>query len=82
MDVQSYMHGIGRAARAASRAMARAETRAKDTALLAIAEAIERDAAKLIAANAEDVAAARAKGLEPAMLDRLTLGAKGVQAMA
>ncbi len=82
MDVQSYMHGIGRAARAASREMARAETRAKDTALLAIAEAIERDAAKLIAANAEDVAAARAKGLEPAMLDRLTLGPKGVQAMA
>ena len=51
MDVQSYMHGIGRAARAASRAMARAETRAKNDALMAMAAAIERDADRLLAAN-------------------------------
>ena len=82
MDVQTYMHGIGRAARAASREMARAETRAKDAALVAIAEAIEREEARLLEANAEDVAQARARGLDPAMVDRLTLSAKGVRQMA
>ena len=55
MDVQSYMHGVGRAARAASRAMARAESRAKDSALRAIAGAIERELPGLLAANAADV---------------------------
>ncbi len=82
MDVQTYMHGIGRAARAASREMARAETRAKDAALVAIAEAIEREEARLLEANAEDVAQARARGLDPAMVDRLTLSSKGVRQMA
>ncbi|WP_408870065.1 glutamate-5-semialdehyde dehydrogenase [Elioraea sp.] len=82
MDVQSYMHGIGRAARTASREMARAETRAKDAALLAIADAVEREAKRLLDANAEDVAQARAKGLEDAMIDRLTLSPKSVSQMA
>jgi glutamate-5-semialdehyde dehydrogenase len=82
MDVQSYMHGIGRAARTASREMARAETRAKDAALLAIADAVEREAKRLLDANAEDVAQARAKGLEEAMIDRLTLSPKSVSQMA
>jgi glutamate-5-semialdehyde dehydrogenase len=82
MDIQSYMHGVGRAARAASRAMARADTAAKDRALHAIADAIERDAARLLDANAQDLDAARAKGLAPAMVDRLALTAKGVATMA
>ena len=82
MDVQSYMHGIGRAARAASRAMARAETRAKNDALMAMAAAIERDADRLLAANVEDLAAARAAGLETAMVDRLALTPAGVAQMA
>lgn len=82
MDVQSYMHGVGRAARAASRAMARAESRAKDSALRAIAGAIERELPGLLAANAADVEQARARGLEPALLDRLTLTEDGVRAMA
>ena len=82
MDVQSYMTGIGRAARAASRAMARADSRAKDEALLAIASAIERESAALLAANAADVAQGRSKGLDPAMVDRLVLTEKGVRTMA
>lgn len=82
MDIELYMQTVGQRARAASRAMARADTGAKNTALRAIAAAIRRDADALLAANAEDVAAARAAGLEPAMLDRLTLSAKGVAAMA
>ncbi len=82
MDVQSYMQSVGKAARVASRAMARADTNAKNHALATMAEAIERDAAKLLAANAEDVAAAGKAGLEAAMIDRLTLTPQGVQGMA
>ena len=82
MDIQSYMHGVGRAARAAARAMAKADTAAKDHALHAIAAAIERDSVRLLEANRRDLDAARAKGLAPAMVDRLALTQKGVAAMA
>jgi len=82
MDIQSYMHSIGRAARAASRAMAKAETGAKNDALMAMAQAVERDIARLLDANRKDVEAARAKGLEAAMVDRLTLTPKSVSTMA
>ncbi|MBE5529509.1 glutamate-5-semialdehyde dehydrogenase [Laribacter hongkongensis] len=82
MDLHSYMQDLGRAARAASRELARADTRTKNAALLAMADAIERDAAKLLAANADDVQAAVAAGLAPAMVDRLTLTEKTVAGMA
>jgi glutamate-5-semialdehyde dehydrogenase len=82
MDIQHYMNTIGRQAREASRAAARADTNQKNRALRAIAAAIRRDAAALLAANKEDLDAARAAGLEPAMLDRLTLSEKGIVAMA
>ena len=82
MDIQSYMHSIGRAARTASRAMAKAETGAKNDALMTMAQAVERDIARLLDANRKDVEAARAKGLEAAMVDRLTLTPKSVSAMA
>jgi glutamate-5-semialdehyde dehydrogenase len=82
MDIQSYMTSIGREARNAARAMARAETRAKNDALLAMASAIERDIAQLLEANRQDVEAARVKGLEPAMVDRLALTRQGVASMA
>jgi glutamate-5-semialdehyde dehydrogenase len=82
MDIKEYMQTVGRQARAASRRMATASTIEKNTALLAIAAAIRRDKAALVAANQEDLAAARAAGLESAMLDRLTLSEKGVDSMA
>ena len=82
MDVKGYMRRLGEQARAASRAMARADTRAKNQALLAMADAIERDAAHLLAANARDMEAARAAGLDAALLDRLQLTGKTVAAMA
>ncbi|HEY5763031.1 MAG TPA: gamma-glutamyl-phosphate reductase, partial [Rhodocyclaceae bacterium] len=82
MNVPDYMKSLGREARQASRAMARADTGAKNRALEAIASAIRRESTALVAANAEDLAAARASGLEPALLDRLTLSEKGVAAMA
>jgi glutamate-5-semialdehyde dehydrogenase len=82
MDIQSYMHSIGRAARAASRAMAKAETGAKNHALMAMAQAVERDIARLLDANRKDVEAAKAKELDAALVDRLTLTPKSVAAMA
>jgi glutamate-5-semialdehyde dehydrogenase len=82
MDIKDYMQNVGRRARDASRLMARADTRSKNQALIALAAAIRRDGANILAANAEDVAAARAAGLEPAMIDRLTLSEKSVAGMA
>ena len=82
IDIKQYMETVGQAARAAAREMARASTAAKNAALLAMAAAVRARQAELLAANAADVATAHAAGLEPALLDRLTLTAKGVEAMA
>ncbi len=82
MDVQSYMTGVGRQARAAARAMARAGTSAKNGALAAMAQAIEHTARVLLDANTRDVDAARKKGLDAALIDRLTLTTKAIEAMA
>jgi glutamate-5-semialdehyde dehydrogenase len=82
MNIQDYMHTLGRQARAASRILAAASTGAKNTALAAIAGEIRRRREALIAANVRDLAAAREAGLEAALLDRLTLSEKGVEAMA
>jgi len=81
-DVAAYMHAVGEAARAAARDVARADTSTKNLALHAMATAIRRSEGKLIAANAEDVAAARAAGHDEAFIDRLTLTPKAVLAMA
>jgi glutamate-5-semialdehyde dehydrogenase len=82
LDIKTYMQSVGQEARAASRLMAKASTAMKNAALLAMAAAIRRDAGKLLAANEADLEAARNKGLEPAMLDRLALSASGVESMA
>ena len=63
----------GRAARAASRKLARLSTQVKNRALLNIAEALERDQEPVLAANQRDYGEARADGLNEAMLDRLLL---------
>ena len=82
MDIKTYMQGVGRQAREASRAVARADTNQKNAALLAMAAAIERDADKLIAANEQDMAHARGAGYDTALLDRLALNSKTVAGMA
>jgi glutamate-5-semialdehyde dehydrogenase len=81
-DVAAYMRTVGASARAAARELARADTAAKDTALRAMAAAIRRDESRLLAANAEDVAAAKADGKDAAFVDRLTLSAQVIAAMA
>jgi glutamate-5-semialdehyde dehydrogenase len=73
MDITQYMEQVGRQARVASRAMARADSAQRNRALSLIADAIERDADALRAANQLDLDAARANGMAPALLDRLAL---------
>ena len=81
MDITNTMHTIGRQARAAARAMARADGATRNRALLLIADAIEREADALRAANAQDLEAARAGGLAPALLDRLALSDGAIATM-
>ncbi len=82
MTLKDTLLHIGQTARDASHAVARASTSAKNTALLAIAGAIRSQRSELLAANAADLAAAKAEGLDAAMMDRLTLSEKGIEAMA
>ena len=82
MDIHTYMQTLGRQARAASRVLAAAPTALKNTALLAMAAEVRARRSELLTANAQDLEQAHAAGLEAALIDRLTLDAKGVEAMA
>jgi glutamate-5-semialdehyde dehydrogenase len=82
MNIQHYMQQVGQRARSAARAMARADTSAKNGALHAIADALLAQQAELIAANRKDMEAGKAQGLDAAMLDRLELNAARISAMA
>ena len=81
MTVAEEIQSLGKKARAAARALRTLETREKNAALLAIAEALEAAKPEIDAANAEDVAAAKANGLAPSMVDRLTLTPARFKAM-
>jgi len=81
-DLHSYMLDLGRAARVASRELARADTAKKNAALIAMAAAIRRDQARLIESNQQDLASARAAGKDAAFIDRLTLTPAGIESMA
>jgi len=72
-SVLDYMTRLGRAAREASRVIGRASTAQKNRALQAAAAALDAARDELTAANEQDLAAGRANGLEPALLDRLAL---------
>jgi glutamate-5-semialdehyde dehydrogenase len=81
-DIPAYMQALGRAARASSRVVAEAESGRKNTALLAIADVIIGQGGALIEANRRDIEAGRVRGLDDAMLDRLTLTDARIEAMA
>src|SRR5438874_495138 len=81
MNIVTYMEQVGQQARAASRAMARADSATRNRALHLIADAVQRDAALLRAANQQDLDAARSGGLALAMLDRLTLSDSAISTM-
>ncbi|MFP4609491.1 MAG: glutamate-5-semialdehyde dehydrogenase [Thiohalophilus sp.] len=82
VDIKQYMTQLGRQARQASRAMARAGTNQKNAALQAMAGALEAGRKTLLAANREDLQAGRDKGLDAALLDRLELNGERIAAMA
>ena len=80
-SIQQYMQTLGQTARTASRAMARANTATKNAALRQMAVLIEQQADVLKAENTKDLEQARAKGLDAAFIDRLTLSDKAIQTM-
>ena len=80
-SVLDYMTRLGRAAREASRVIGRASTAQKNRALNAAAAALDAARAELTAANEQDLAAGRANGLEPAMLERLALTPARIDSM-
>jgi len=82
LDIKQLMQRLGERARASARLMSRAETAAKDAALLAIAAAVEQRSAELVEANKKDLDAGARNGLDSAMLDRLELNGTRIQSMA
>ena len=81
-DVANYMRAVGAAAREAARELARADTCAKNSALHAMGVALRRDEGLLLSANMQDIGAAKEAGYDAAFIDRLTLTAQSIQAMA
>src|SRR4249920_4193130 len=81
-DIAAAMGEIGRRARAAARALALAPEDQKNRALGSMAVAIGAQAPLILAANAEDLAEARAGGVTGAFLDRLALDPARVEAIA
>jgi glutamate-5-semialdehyde dehydrogenase len=81
-DLTNAMRALGRGAREAAAALALADRATKDKALQAMAAELRARSADIIAANQQDMADAKAKGLSAALLDRLMLDGKRVAAMA
>ncbi|UQX12707.1 glutamate-5-semialdehyde dehydrogenase [Candidatus Mycobacterium methanotrophicum] len=81
-DLRLQVHQAARRARVAARVLASLPTVAKDQALCATAEAIVADTDRILAANAEDLAAARAAEAPTAMIDRLALDPKRINGIA
>lgn len=81
-DVPAYVRSLGKAARAAASALSIASATQKDSALCAMADAIEAAESELLAANAKDLSAATDKGIDAALLDRLELTSQRVASMA
>jgi glutamate-5-semialdehyde dehydrogenase len=81
-SLATAMRALGQQAREAARALARASSAQKSAALLAAAAAIRTHRDQILAANARDMAAAQTRNLSAALLDRLALDAKRVEAMA
>ncbi len=81
-ELEAAMKAMGKRARAAARALALAAPEAKTAALRAAAAALRAAAPGILAANAADVARAKAEGMAGSFLDRLTLSPERIEAMA
>jgi glutamate-5-semialdehyde dehydrogenase len=82
MAIADEVRAVAQRARVAAAGLAPLPRRTKDAALLAMADALAAHTDRILAANAEDVAAGRSAGTSEAMLDRLSLDAGRVDAMA
>ena len=80
--IEETIAAMARDARRAARMVARCSTEAKNTALRTMAAGITRAADRIRAENEKDLQAARATGLSPAMIDRLTVSPATITAMA
>jgi len=80
--IQQMMQDIGRRARQASRAMARASSEQKNQALLHIAKLVRERSDEIQRVNALDVARAKTNGQDAAFIDRLTMTPKTIESMA
>jgi len=81
-ELNISMQAIGERARIAAKDLSRADTNKKNKALLRVANLLRHEVIELLSANAKDLEAARSAGLSAALVDRLTLSEKSVQAMA
>jgi len=81
-SIQQMMQDIGRRARLASRAMARASSEQKNQALLHIAKLVRERSGEIQSVNALDVARAKTNGQDAAFVDRLTMTPKTIESMA
>lgn len=81
-DIAALMNDLGTRARAAARLLALAPAEAKNRALMECAAALRAAAPAIKTANAKDMEAGQAKGLTQALLDRLMLDDKRIEAMA
>ena len=81
-SIQEMMQDIGKRARAASRAMARASAEQKNQALLHIAKAVRQQASEIQRVNQVDVERAKTNGQDAAFVDRLTMTPKTIETMA
>ena len=80
--IHETIHQMGKQARAAAYQLAKLTSDGKNEILHAMATAIRQRVPEILAANAVDLAAGREKGLSSAMLDRLMLDEKRIEAMA
>ena len=81
-EIQVLMQDIGKRARSASRAMARASSEQKNQALLHIAKLVRQKAGEIQKVNQVDVDRAKANGQDAAFIDRLTMMPKTIETMA
>ena len=82
MTIETTIVEMAKMARASARVMASCSSGRKNRVLLSIADAVEREAARIQSENARDLAYGREKGLSDAMIDRLTIGDATIRAMA
>ncbi|MBT3696236.1 MAG: glutamate-5-semialdehyde dehydrogenase [Gammaproteobacteria bacterium] len=80
-NIKSYMQGVGRAAREASRVIGAASSATKSAALKAIAEAVDHARKEIKQANAQDMQAAQSNAIDQPLIERLSLDDKGIDQM-